>query len=263
MAHGPFIVLILLRLTALTSGSWIDPDTPTQAYTTHAVSDSDDRIYDLVFSDEFEVEGRTYADGEDPRWTAMDKNDFTNNPLHYYSSESIQTRNGAIGITVSIDPKDDLFALDANNTETTESKEFKSGMLQSWNKFCFTGGIVEFSVQLPGAPNVGGLWPAIWMMGNLGRATYINSTENMWPFSANVCNNRTRDSQLVNVCPGADRIEGMPLGQGRGSPEVDILEVMYMDIFDHPVLSQSLQVAPGVPAKERPVLGHAPTLVRL
>jgi hypothetical protein len=40
------------------------------------------------------------------------------------------------------------------------------------NKFCFTGGYVETSVQLPGANNVLGLWPSIWAMGNLGRAGY-------------------------------------------------------------------------------------------
>ena len=40
------------------------------------------------------------------------------------------------------------------------------------NKFCFTGGYVETAVQLPGANNVLGLWPAVWTMGNLGRAGY-------------------------------------------------------------------------------------------
>jgi hypothetical protein len=28
-----------------------------------------------VFSDEFEQEGRTFHDGNDPRWTAINKND--------------------------------------------------------------------------------------------------------------------------------------------------------------------------------------------
>ena len=28
-----------------------------------------------VFSDEFEQEGRTFHDGNDPRWTALNKND--------------------------------------------------------------------------------------------------------------------------------------------------------------------------------------------
>jgi len=49
----------------------------------------------------------------------------------------------------------------------------------TWNKFCFTGGLVETSVTLPGANNVVGLWPAIWTMGNLGRAGYGASLEGM------------------------------------------------------------------------------------
>lgn len=40
--------------------------------------------------------------------------------------------------------------------------------MSTWNKFCFTGGIVEASVTLPGTNNIVGLWPAIWSMGNLG-----------------------------------------------------------------------------------------------
>ena len=40
--------------------------------------------------------------------------------------------------------------------------------MTTWNKFCFTGGIFEASVQLPGTNNIVGLWPAIWAMGNLG-----------------------------------------------------------------------------------------------
>lgn len=47
------------------------------------------------------------------------------------------------------------------------------------NKFCFTGGYIETSVQLPGASNVVGLWPAVWTMGNLGRAGYGATLEGM------------------------------------------------------------------------------------
>lgn len=41
--------------------------------------------------------------------------------------------------------------------------------MSSWNKFCFTGGLIEASVQLPGVSDVLGLWPAVWTMGNLGK----------------------------------------------------------------------------------------------
>jgi beta-glucan synthesis-associated protein KRE6 len=52
-------------------------------------------------------------------------------------------------------------------------------MMSTWNKFCFTGGYIEASVQLPGVSNIVGLWPAIWTMGNLGRAGYGASLEGM------------------------------------------------------------------------------------
>lgn len=34
-------------------------------------------------------------------------------------------------------------------------------------------------MQLPGANNVVGLWPAVWAMGNLGRAGYGATLEGM------------------------------------------------------------------------------------
>jgi beta-glucanase (GH16 family) len=55
--------------------------------------------------------------------------------------------------------------------------------MASWNKFCFTGGYAEASVTLPGYNNVNGLWPAIWMMGNLGRAGYGASLDGLWPYT--------------------------------------------------------------------------------
>lgn len=47
-------------------------------------------------------------------------------------------------------------------------------------RFCFTGGIIEASVSLPGDPKTTGLWPAFWTMGNLGRAGYGSSLEGTW-----------------------------------------------------------------------------------
>ena len=101
------------------------------------------------------------------------------------------------------------------------------------------------------------------MMGNLGRATYVNSTENVWPFSTNVCDDRTRNSQKINSCRHSIHVEGMYPRQGRGAPEIDLLEVLFMDEgFDEPVLSTSLQVAPGVFSKKRPEAGYEPNEAR-
>lgn len=37
-------------------------------------------------------------------------------------------------------------------------KRFKSGMINSWNKFCYTGGYIEAAVQLPGNDKSSGFW---------------------------------------------------------------------------------------------------------
>lgn len=51
----------------------IDRHTPQSAYTR---TGSDNQKYDLVFSDEFNVPGRTFYPGDDPYWEAVD--------LHYW-----------------------------------------------------------------------------------------------------------------------------------------------------------------------------------
>ncbi len=56
------------------------------------------------------------------------------------------------------------------------TKNYTSGMVTSWDKFCFTGGILEVSLQLPGDGQSSGLWPALWLMGNLGKVNYPEST---------------------------------------------------------------------------------------
>ncbi len=41
--------------------------------------------------------------------------------------------------------------------------EYVSGMLQGWNKFCYSGGgYVEVALSLPGSNSVSGLWPSAW-----------------------------------------------------------------------------------------------------
>ena len=94
------------------------------------------------------------------------------------------------------------------------------------------------------------------MLGNLGRATYLNSTEFMWPFSTNQCTDRTRNIQEINACSGESH-DGMLPYQGRGAPEIDVFEVMMMKGWEHPVLATSLQVAPGIEGP-RPTRGFAP-----
>ncbi len=54
------------------------------------------------------------------------------------------------------------------------------------------------SVSLPGTSDVYGLWPAIWTMGNLGRAGYGGTLESMWPYSYDTCDIGTLSNQTLN-----------------------------------------------------------------
>ena len=57
----------------------IDVDTPSSAHTITSFADSSE--WQLVFSDEFNREGRTFWPGDDPYWEAVD--------LHYWQVNNI------------------------------------------------------------------------------------------------------------------------------------------------------------------------------
>jgi beta-glucan synthesis-associated protein KRE6 len=76
--------------------------------------------------------------------------------VEWYDPAAVMTRNGTLEVTLS--------------QKETHGLHYEGGMVTSWNKFCFTGGLIETSVTLPGINNVVGLWPAIWTLGNLGES---------------------------------------------------------------------------------------------
>ena len=226
------------------------------------------REYELVFSDEFNTPGRTFEDGNDPRWTALEKNDYTNDALHYYTSQNVVTnKHGELVITSEANDTKVVGFNDVKGKPEIVTKHFRSGMLQTWNKFCFTGGIIEAEVVLPGKPDVGGLWPAFWLLGNLARHTYVGSSQHMWPWSASTCTQKSRDAQLISGCDNVAHY-GLKPHLGRGAPEIDIFEVQpggtkaNTGIFlrtpvGQPFMSSSFQVAPGLP-ENRPGGGYWP-----
>ncbi|KAB5591406.1 Glycoside hydrolase family 16 protein [Ceratobasidium theobromae] len=145
----------------------IDADTPKSAYTRTSLVDG--TTYDLVFSDEFNVEGRNFYPGDDPYWEAVDLHYWSTNNLEWYDPAQITTKSGSLRIELAAKAEHGL--------------NYTGGMLSSWNKFCFTGGYIEANVSLPGSSKTYGLWPAIWTMGNLGRAGYGASLEGTWPYT--------------------------------------------------------------------------------
>jgi beta-glucan synthesis-associated protein KRE6 len=185
-------------------------------------------------SDEFNVPNRTFTDGHDPVWTALDKSDDDSSEagggsLHFYNSSFVTTtEDGKLKIQ-AISDRTEWNRYDyMKKTWKHETTYFKSGMVQSWEKFCFTGGIVEVDIIFPGDPFIGGLWPAVWMLGNLGRATYEASTNNIWPWSFNKCDRNLQPAQAISAC-NAQNHYGMHPFQGRGATEIDLVEVMTGD----------------------------------
>lgn len=181
----------------------------------------------------------------DVRWTAMDfhyssdKNEWQN-----YKPEQVTVDNGHLLLTLedkgSMATRHNVWGTDqvwANKT---------SGMVQSWNKFCFTGGFVEFSVRLPGNRDQSGFWAATWLMGNLGRAGYYPSLEGMWPFSYDSCDSgdqahswNDNKTQRISRCYGK---------QGRGAPEIDILEYGKLGADGgRPTYVHTMQMGPVIP----------------
>ncbi|KAI6103091.1 glycoside hydrolase family 16 protein [Pisolithus croceorrhizus] len=233
--------------------SLIDADTPSSAmYRTG----SDGNTYQLVFSDEFNTDGRTFWPGDDPFWEAENLHYWPTGDLEWYYPSAVTTQNGKLTITMTEQPMNNL--------------NFVSGMLTSWNKFCFTTGYIEVSMSMPGSPLAPGLWPGAWTMGNLGRAGYGGTTEGTWPYSYTACDVGTLPNQTLNgapaaavtgapdggplsyqpgqrlsscTCPGGDH-PGPSVSVGRGVPEIDILETQVdVSVFQGQV-SQSFQTAP-------------------
>ncbi|KAL7418590.1 hypothetical protein Q5752_007048 [Cryptotrichosporon argae] len=234
----------------------IDADTPSDVYTRTGF---DGNTWTLVFSDEFEKDGRTFYDGDDPFWTAMDFNYWATGDFEWYDPSAITTKDGHLVITMTQEPIHDL--------------NFKSGMLQSWNQLCFNvNGYIEVSLSLPGTNAVAGFWPGVWAMGNLGRPGYGATTNGMWPYSYDSCDvgilpNQTwvngtgpaaaldtgASDGTLSYLPGqrasACTCEGQPHpgpsnDVGRGAVEIDLLEAQIVVDGSRGQVSQSAQFAP-------------------
>ena len=185
-------------------------------------------------SDEFNTPNRSFEDGADPMWTALDKSDDDSSSAgggsqQFYNSSMVSTtEDGMLKIQTQIGKTVWQRFDHVKRKWKQEHAFYKSGMVQSWEKFCFTGGIVEVDVILPGDPYIGGLWPAVWMLGNLGRATYEASTNNIWPWSYDTCDRNKQEAQTLSACNTQNHY-GMKPFQGRGATEIDIVEIMTGD----------------------------------
>jgi beta-glucanase (GH16 family) len=197
----------------------VDPTTPMPE---RKRTNKDGTTLELVFSDEFNTDGRTFYDGDDPYFQGVDIWYGVTQDLEWYDPDAVTTGNGTLNL------KMDAFQ--------SHNLNYRSGMLQSWNKLCFKGGRLEASISLPGRGDTQGFWPGFWAMGNLGRPGYPATTDGLWPYSywdkcdAGITANQSSPDGLsllpgmrlpACTCSGEDHPTP---GKSRSAPEIDALE---------------------------------------
>lgn len=155
----------------------------------------------------------------------------------------VRTHNGSLILDI----------IQVNDTRKNYNQKYRSGMVQSWNKLCFSGGLIEAAITMPGqtGPSDGGVlfWAGFWLQANLVRPGYRASSDGLWPYTYNSCDLGTLKNQTFKgepasnpagfsfmpgqrlsacTCPGEDH-PGPRLSDGsfagRGGPEIDIFEL--------------------------------------
>ncbi|KAH7097756.1 concanavalin A-like lectin/glucanase [Auriculariales sp. MPI-PUGE-AT-0066] len=247
----------------------VDPETPDSA---KAWTGYFGHQYELVFSDEFNQEGRTFFPGDDPFWEGMDIWYAGTRDLEWYDPEQIFTRDGAMRIKLEmVDPEDN------------HELQLKS----AWSPPGTNSASPRATSRLPGLATTAGYWPGLWTLGNLGRAGYGATNDGMWPYSYDSCDvgimpnqsDATHTSPLAAntplpspwarpdfnnelswlpgqrlsacTCKGQDHpgpwLDSENRYRGRSTPELDIIEAQKCKRRgpdSHQCASQSAQFAP-------------------
>ena len=253
------------------AASWVDPTTPRAARTARVPGQSSP--LQLVFSEEFNQDwlaNRTWSPEAtlptDARrkWSATYQLNTDTYGATFLHPQMVSASNG----TLHLSAQHAKFG----------GADYLGAQLSSWNRFCFQGGYLEVSFKLPGRPRgeALGIWTAIWIMGNLARDAYPASVEGLWPFSYDQCQCPGPESkyglrQRISKCDERGARYGLRPDQGRGAPELDLLETilcerqMTSDLASHGArandtcLISSLQLAPRLPGYLRPILFTTPT----
>ncbi|KAF7291215.1 GH16 domain-containing protein [Mycena indigotica] len=201
----PLMVNSTGQVASIGNFGLIDLHTPKEFYKVHSYNDPS-QVLQLVFSDEFEEEGRSFYPGDDPYWEALDLHYWATGNMEWYDPAAVTTRDGAMEINLSV----------VKDPTSNHGLDYMGGMVSTWNKFCFTGGLILADVMMPGTTNVFGLWPALWTMGNLGRAGYGATLDGLWPYSYDSCDNGALPNQTTPDGKGPPA--ALDDGHGTGTP---------------------------------------------
>ncbi|KAF8143499.1 beta-glucan synthesis-associated protein-domain-containing protein [Mycena galopus ATCC 62051] len=184
----------------------IDLDTPKEMYNINGYADPSQALQ-LVFSDEFEMDGRTFYPGDDPYWEAVDLHYWQTGDMEWYDPSAIITRNGAleINLTQVADPS------------TNHNLSYMSGMITTWNKIGGTEGayVGQVSQSAQWAPyNAGYHWdntsanliiadPTLSILNEYAGSVYQQAT-------SVVTNTNQTCYQLIDECYAVHGFEYVP-----------------------------------------------------
>ncbi len=108
----------------------------------------------LVWNDEFD--GQVL---DTKKWTAIDRASSHNNELQAYLSKNVRIENGNLVITSR---KEDYTGKDNfNQSKSLVTRNYTSGIVNTYGKYFFTYGRVEIRAKLP---KTQGIWSAHWML---------------------------------------------------------------------------------------------------
>ncbi|KAJ3494568.1 hypothetical protein NLJ89_g10781 [Agrocybe chaxingu] len=212
------------------------------------------------------IEGniRINGTGDDPFWEAVDLWYGATGDLEWYDPSQVTTRDGALVITMDSTSTGQSGLTPGSTAPFTAAEnhnlEYRSGMLQTWNKFCFTTGYIEVAASFPGPDSRRRVikvrrwevdvkhrddWPGAWTMGNLARPGYPATTDGMWPYIVVVVVVVIVIVVVVDETSLGSDHPGPDVSRGRGAPELDIFEAEKdKDIPLVHIVSQSAQFAP-------------------
>ena len=107
------------------TGNWglIDRDTPMEVRTRADYVNG--KTWELVFSDEFNVDGRSFYPGDDPYWEAVDLHYWATNNKEWYDPAAITTKDGSLEITLSQKPNHDLNYTGGIISDITDPEEIR------------------------------------------------------------------------------------------------------------------------------------------
>ena len=267
--------LVVLLLPAAVAGrvdvrDYVDPTTPPSEQF-KVVPGHGGRPLQLVFSDEFNVDwpaNRSWS----PTSTVPDRPRNMPQPWSATYTLNTDTYGQTFVHPQMVDASDGVLHLRARK-QKFGGADYLGAQLTTWNKLCYQGGYLEVAFKLPGGPGreATGIWTAIWIMGNLARDNFPASVKDVWPFTYDECKCpglefTTGLRQKISRCDEHGDRYGLNRAQGRGAPEVDLLETTLCSLQWSPwlldewpwlrqndtCLISSLQLAPPLPIAYKP-----------